>query len=35
VAKIENTDALIDEIVSELFGLTDDKIEIVEAVVGE
>ena len=34
MAKIEKTDALIDEIVSELFGLTDDKIEIVEAVVG-
>ena len=34
-AKIEETDALIDEIVYELYGLTDEKIEIVEEAVGE
>lgn len=34
-AKIERTDALIDEIVYELYGLTDDEIEIVEEAVGE
>jgi len=34
-AKIENTDALIDEIVYELYGLTDEEIEIVEEAVGE
>ncbi len=34
-AKIESTDALIDEIVYELYGLTDEEVEIVEAAVGE
>jgi len=34
-AKIESTDALIDEIVYELYGLTDEEIEIVEKAVGE
>jgi hypothetical protein len=34
-AKIESTDALIDEIVYELYGLTDEEIEIVEEAVGE
>ncbi|GAA0530934.1 TaqI-like C-terminal specificity domain-containing protein [Halorubrum ejinorense] len=34
-AKIEQTDKLIDEIVYELYGLTDEEIEIVEEAVGE
>jgi len=34
-AKIEETDALIDKIVYELYGLTDEEIEIVEEAVGE
>jgi len=34
-AKIERTDELIDEIVYELDGLTDEEIEIVEEAVGE
>jgi len=34
-AKIERTDELIDEIVYELYGLTDEEIAIVEEVVGE
>ena len=34
-AKIERTDALIDEIVYELYGLTDEEIEIVEKAVGD
>ncbi|MFB6142397.1 MAG: restriction endonuclease, partial [Halorientalis sp.] len=34
-AKIERTDDLIDEIVYELYGLTDEEIEIVEDAVGE
>jgi len=34
-AKIERTDDLIDEIVYELYGLTDEEIEIVEGAVGE
>ena len=34
-AKIESTDALIDEIVYELYGLTDEEIEIVEEAVGQ
>ncbi|MWG36154.1 Eco57I restriction-modification methylase domain-containing protein [Halomarina oriensis] len=34
-AKIERTDALIDDIVYELYGLTDEEIEIVEESVGE
>ncbi len=34
-AKIEQTDQLIDEIVYELYGLTDEEIEIVEKAVGE
>jgi type II restriction/modification system DNA methylase subunit YeeA len=33
--KIERTDALIDEIVYDLYGLTDEEIEIVEQAVGE
>ena len=33
--KIEQTDQLIDEIVYELYGLTDEEIEIVEEAVGE
>lgn len=33
--KIEKTDALIDEIVYELYGLTDEEIEIVEEAVGD
>jgi len=33
--KIERTDALIDEIVYELYGLTDEEIEIVEEAVGD
>ena len=33
--KIERTDALIDEIVYELYGLTDEEIDIVEEAVGE
>jgi type II restriction/modification system DNA methylase subunit YeeA len=34
-AKIEKTDRLIDEIVYELYGLTDEEIAIVEEAVGE
>jgi len=34
-AKIEHTDDLIDEIVYELYELTDEEIEIVEEAVGE
>jgi len=34
-AKIERTDELIDEIVYELYGLTDEEIEIVEEAVGD
>ncbi|WP_449404295.1 TaqI-like C-terminal specificity domain-containing protein [Halarchaeum acidiphilum] len=34
-AKIEQTDALIDEIVYDLYGLSDEEIEIVEEAVGE
>ena len=34
-AKIERTDDLIDEIVYELYGLTEEEIEIVEEAVGE
>jgi hypothetical protein len=34
-AKIEETDELIDEIVYELYGLTDEEIEIVEEAVSE
>ncbi|QPV64032.1 restriction endonuclease [Halosimplex litoreum] len=34
-AKIERTDDLIDEIVYELYGLTDEEIAIVEEAVGE
>ncbi|MEA1930640.1 MAG: hypothetical protein U9O06_03720 [Euryarchaeota archaeon] len=34
-AEIEQTDALIDEIVYELYGLTDEEIEIVEEAVGK
>ena len=34
-AKIERTDDLIDEIVYELYGLTDEEIEIVEEAVGD
>ncbi|RLM33156.1 restriction endonuclease [Haloarcula sp. Atlit-120R] len=34
-AKIERTDELIDEIVYELYGLTDEEIEIFEEAVGE
>ena len=34
-AKIEQTDQLIDEIVYELYGLTEEEIEIVEEAVGE
>lgn len=34
-AKSERTDELIDEIVHELYGLTDEEIEIVEEAVGE
>ena len=34
-AKIERTDELIDEIVYELYGLTDEEIEIVNKEVGE
>ena len=34
-AKIERTDDLIDEVVYELYGLTDEEIEIVEEAVGE
>jgi hypothetical protein len=34
-SKIEETDALIDEIVYELYGLTDEEIEIVEEAVGD
>ena len=33
--KIEKTDDLIDEIVYELYGLTDEEIEIVEEAVGD
>jgi len=33
--KIERTDTLIDEIVYELYGLTDEEIEIVEKAVGD
>nr|WP_245778659.1 BREX-1 system adenine-specific DNA-methyltransferase PglX [Halomicrobium zhouii] len=33
--KIQRTDDLIDEIVYELYGLTDEEIEIVEDAVGE
>ena len=34
-AKIEQTDALIDEIVYESYGLTDEEIETVEEAVGD
>lgn len=34
-AKIERTDELIDEIVHELYGLTDEEIEIVAVFAGE
>ena len=34
-AKIEKTDRLIDEIVYELYGLTEEEIEIVEEAVGD
>ena len=34
-AKIEKTDRLIDEIVYDLYGLTDEEIEIVEEAVGD
>ena len=34
-AKVEKTDRLIDEIVYELYGLTEEEIEIVEGAVGE
>ena len=34
-AKIEQTDALIDEIVYELYGLSEEEIAIVEEAVGE
>jgi hypothetical protein len=34
-AKIERTDNLIDDIVYELYGLTDEEIEIVESAVGD
>ena len=34
-AKIERTDDLIDDIVYELYGLTDEEIEIVESPVGD
>ena len=34
-AKIERTDDLIDDIVYELYGLTDEEIEIVESAVGD
>ena len=34
-AKIEQTDTLIDEIVYELYGLTDEEIEIVEDAIRE
>ena len=34
-AKIERTDDLIDEIVYELYGLSEEEIEIVEGAVGE
>ncbi|WP_280585071.1 restriction endonuclease [Halorubrum sp. Boch-26] len=33
-AKIEQTDRLIDEIVYELYGVTEDEIEIVEEAIG-
>ena len=33
--KIERTDDLIDELVYDLYGLTDEEIEIVEQAVGE
>lgn len=33
--KIEKTDSLIDDIVYELYGLTDEEIEIVEAALNE
>ena len=33
--KIEQTDELIDEIVYELYGLTDEEIEIIEEAVGK
>ena len=33
--QIERTDQLIDELVYELYGLTDEEIEIVESAVGE
>jgi len=33
--RIKRTDALIDELVYELYGLTDEEIEIVEDAVGE
>jgi len=33
--KIQRTDDLIDEIVYELYGLTDEEIEIVEEAVGD
>jgi hypothetical protein len=33
--KIERTDALIDEIVYDLYGLTDEEIAIVEEAVGD
>jgi predicted DNA binding protein len=34
-AKIERTDNLIDDIVYELYGLTDEEIEIVKQAVGD
>lgn len=34
-AKIERTDALIDEIVYELYGLTEEEIEIIEETVDD
>ena len=34
-AKIQRTDNLIDDIVYELYGLTDEEIEIVEEAVGD
>lgn len=33
--KIERTDALIDEVVYELYGLTEEEIEVVEQAVAE
>jgi hypothetical protein len=34
-AKIERTDELIDEVIYELYGLTDEEIEIVEEAIGK